>query len=177
MYICKKRQTRGRGKIAGCLARRRNPGQAEGGSPSPRSAPPSKLSQLYVPASRVARAARCKPCPVALVPTLGCSASRSQPLDLLKFAIPKYNTGICISVEAKTVLILSDTSSYCSKMCTHTLNHAQTLSLVPRRARARAAGEKRLIHFCIHAHTLTARSGFDGVDFSAKWIRLPKVRG
>ena len=41
--------------------------------PSPRSAPSSKLSPLYVPVSPVSRAERCKPCLMALVPTLGCS--------------------------------------------------------------------------------------------------------
>ena len=69
-------------------------------SPSPRSAPSSKLSPLYVPASPVPRAERCKPCPVALVPTLGCSASRSQPLDLLK-SIRKFNTGITLFYTPK----------------------------------------------------------------------------
>ena len=42
---------------------------------------------------RPPRGERCKPCPVALVPILGCSASSSQPLDLLK-SIRKCNTGI-----------------------------------------------------------------------------------
>ena len=41
--------------------------------PLPRSAPSSKLSPLYVHVSLVSRAERCTPCPVALVPTLGCS--------------------------------------------------------------------------------------------------------
>ena len=41
--------------------------------PSPRAAPSSKLSPLYVPVSPVSRVERCKPCPVARVPTLGCS--------------------------------------------------------------------------------------------------------
>ena len=44
-----------------------------------------------VPASPVPCAERCKPCPVALVPTLGYSAFHSQPLHLLK-SIRKYNT-------------------------------------------------------------------------------------
>ena len=60
---------------------------------------------------------------------------------------------------------------------THRLNHAQTLSLVSRRVRARAAGERRFILVCAHAHAPIARSGVDGVNFSAKLIRLQKVRG
>ena len=64
-------------------------------SPS-RSATSEKLSPFYVPASGVPGAERCRPCPVTLAPTLGCSASRSQPLDLLKFATWKYSTRICL---------------------------------------------------------------------------------
>ena len=81
-------------------------------SPSPRSAPSFKLSPLYVPVSPVPRAERCKPCPVALVPTtLGCSASRSQPLDELR-SIRKYNTGIALSYTPKTPKKCSLVSMY-----------------------------------------------------------------
>ena len=52
--------------------------------PSPLSVPTSKLSPLYVPVSP--RAERCKPCPVALVPILGCS--RPLPPSLLLLASP-----------------------------------------------------------------------------------------
>ena len=41
--------------------------------PSLRSAPSSKLSPLYASVIPVSRAKRCKPCPVTLVPTPGCS--------------------------------------------------------------------------------------------------------
>ena len=42
---------------------------------------------LYVPVSPVSRADRCKPCPVALVPTLGCSRPLPRSLLLLAFAL------------------------------------------------------------------------------------------
>ena len=41
-------------------------------TPSPRSAPSSKLPPLDVPVSPISRAGRCKMCPVVLMPTLGC---------------------------------------------------------------------------------------------------------
>ena len=41
-----------------------------------------------VPVSPVAPAARCKPCPVALVPTLGCSRPPARNLDLVRSARP-----------------------------------------------------------------------------------------
>ena len=73
--------------------------------PSPRSAPSSKLSQLYVPVSAVSRAERCKPCPVALIPTLGCSQPLLPSLLLLASAlsgniIPGYFE-VCLFVRGK----------------------------------------------------------------------------
>ena len=56
--------------------------------PSPRSAPSSKLSPLNVPVSPVSRAERCKPCPAALVLTLGCSRPLPPSLLLLASALP-----------------------------------------------------------------------------------------
>ena len=67
-------------------------------------------------------------------------------------------------------------SSYSAQQ-TYQLNHAQTLSLVPGRARAGVAGERRFFLVCTHAHAPTARSGVDGMEVGAKWIRLQKVRG
>ena len=73
--------------------------------PSPRSAPSSKLSPLYVPVSPVSRADRCKPCPVALVPTLGCSRPLPPSLLLLACALSgKYYAGVCLLDKVKTVL-------------------------------------------------------------------------
>ena len=69
----------------------------------------------------------------------GCSDSRSQLLDLLKSAIRKYNTGICLYVEVKTDLIFSETSSYPAKINTPAQPRPDTF--VPRRARARASGK------------------------------------
>ena len=54
---------------------------------SPRSAPSSKLSPLYVPVSPFSRAERCKPYPLALVPTLGCSRPLPPSLLLLASAL------------------------------------------------------------------------------------------
>ena len=55
--------------------------------PSPRSPPSSKLSPLCVPVSPISRPERCKPCPVALVPTLGCSRPLPPSLPLLASAL------------------------------------------------------------------------------------------
>ena len=54
---------------------------------SMRSAPSAKLPPLYVPMSPVARPPRFKQCPVALVPTLGCSRRPDRNLDLLISAL------------------------------------------------------------------------------------------
>ena len=114
--------------------------------PSPRSASSSKLSPLYVSLSPVARAERCKPCPVALVPTLLLPASTSQPPSVDIRSVRKYNTGVCLNVEAKTVLIFSDAFSYPARKETPT----HTLSLVPPRARVSAAGKRRFTIHCLH---------------------------
>ena len=63
--------------------------------PSLRSAPSVNLPPFYVPVSPVAHAPRFKPCPVALVPTLGCSRPPARNLHLLRSAlsgriIPEY---------------------------------------------------------------------------------------
>ena len=79
--------------------------------------------------------------------------SLSRPLDMLKSVMRKHNTGILLYVLAKPVHIVWNTSSYPAKINTPIrLNHAQTLSLMPRRARARAAEERRLIPVCAHAY-------------------------
>ena len=75
--------------------------------PSPRSAPSSKLSPLYVPVSPVSRAERCKPCPVALVPTLGFSRPLTPSLLLLASAlsgniIPGYKGSAWVPAKAGT---------------------------------------------------------------------------
>ena len=107
-------------------------------SPSPRSPPSSKVSPLCVLASPVLRAERCKPCPVALAPTLDYSASRSQPLDPLKYA-SRFDLSICFHVEVKTVLILSDTSSYPAKPTRrfNSTTHRRFRSCLDERAPAR----------------------------------------
>ena len=47
----------------------------------------SKLPPLYDAVNPVAPAARCKPSPVALVPTLVCSRPPARNLDLLRSAL------------------------------------------------------------------------------------------
>ena len=81
--------------------------------PSLRSAPSANLPPLYVPVSPVAAPPRFKPCPVALVPTLGCPRPPTRNPHLLKFAlsgciIPEH---IFIS-KTKRSLHFADTSSY-----------------------------------------------------------------
>ena len=125
--------------------------------PSLGSAPSSKLPPFYVPVSPVARAARCKPCPVALVPTLGCSRPPARNLDLVRSALSgRIIPEDIFILETKRSLHFSDTSSYPQEK---EYRLTQTLSLVPRQARARAAGERRISLVCTHAHVPTARSG------------------
>ena len=76
-------------------------------------APSSKPPPLYVPVSPVARAARCKPCLVALVSTLGCSRPPARNLDLLRSALSGRIIPESIFIlKSKRSLHFSDTSSY-----------------------------------------------------------------
>ena len=87
---------------------------------SPRSAPSPKLSLLYVPVSPVSRAERCKPCPVALVSTLGRSRSLSLSLILLASALSgNIITGYVFFFKQKRSLH-ADTSSYPARQNKHT---------------------------------------------------------
>ena len=73
----------------------------------------SLLPPLYVPVSPVARAARCNPCPVALVPTLGCSRPPSRNLDLVRSALSGRIIPESIFIlNSKRSLHFSGTSSY-----------------------------------------------------------------
>ena len=71
--------------------------------PSPPSAPSSRLSTLYVPVTRLPRGE------MQAVPCGACSntrllpASTSQPPPAGIRSFRKYNTGICLSVQVKTV--------------------------------------------------------------------------
>ena len=72
--------------------------------PSPRSAPSSKLSPLYVPVSPVSRAdMQAVPCG-ARSNTRLLPASTSQPPPAGIRSVRKYNTGICLYVQVKTVI-------------------------------------------------------------------------
>ena len=126
--------------------------------PTPRSTSSSKLSPLHAPWSPVARAERSKPCPVALVPTLGCFWP-PPPSLLLTSALSGS-----ISITPRSVFMLRSKRSMFSRTRLgipqekiHRFTHTQTFSLVPRRARARTAGECRVTLVCTHAHKPTAR--------------------
>ena len=80
--------------------------------PLPRSAPSSKLSPLYVPVSPVSRAERCKPCPEALVPTLGCSQPLPPSLLLLASALSGNLIPGYVFLCKQKLSFYSDTSSH-----------------------------------------------------------------
>ena len=125
--------------------------------PSMCSAPSAKLPPLYAPVSPVARAPRFKPCPVALVPTLGCSRPPTRNFYLLRSSlsgriIPAY----IYLFQRQNGPYISRKSPFIPQEKKHRLT--QTISLVPGRALARAAGERRILLVCIHAHVPTARS-------------------
>ena len=78
-----------------------------------RSAPSFKLPPFCVPVSPVARAARCKPCPVALVPTLGCSRPPARNLDLVRSILSgRIMPEDIFILKTKRPLHFSDTSRY-----------------------------------------------------------------
>ena len=109
-------------------------------------------------------AERCKPCPVALVPTLGCSRPPPPSLLLLTSALSgSVMPGSVFVMKAKR-FVFSRTRLVIPQEKRHRLTHTQTLSLVPRRARARAAGERRFTLVCTHAHEPTARSASKKVE-------------
>ena len=103
------------------------------------------------PVSPVSRTARCKPRPVALVPTLSCSRPLPPSLLLLASALSgNIIPGYVFLLKHKRSLH-SDTSSYPTReKNTPGQQRPQTLSLQPRRAAARAAGERRPVYFCLH---------------------------
>ena len=119
--------------------------------PSPRSASSSELFPLFAPLSPVARAERCKPCPVALVLTLGCFWP--APPSFLLFA-----SGLSGSILPRYLFMLK--SKWSSFSGTRLIipqekrqrpTHLQALSLVPRRARARATEKRRFtLRLCLH---------------------------
>ena len=122
-----------------------------------RSAPSSKLPPLYVPMSPVARATSWKSCPAALVPTLACSRPRARNFDLLISALSRHIISEPFFVlKSKRSLYFSDMSSYPSRK--EAPAHPDAFAVL-RRARARAARERRFPLVCTHAHVPTARSG------------------
>ena len=72
--------------------------------PSLHPVPSSKLPPFCLPVSPVTRAARCKPCPVALVPILGCSRPPARNLDLVRSAMSGSIMTEDFFNENKTVL-------------------------------------------------------------------------
>ena len=121
--------------------------------PSMRSVPSAKLPPLYVPVSHVARAARCKPCPVALVSTLGCSRPPARNLDLLGSAlfgriIPEY----IFILKSKRLLHFADTSSYPARK--EAPPHLDALARASTSAGPRGvrAPDSRCLHPCPRTH-------------------------
>ena len=100
--------------------------------PSLRSATSSKLSPLYVPVSPVSRAEGCKPCPVPLCP----------------YNTEYRDTSVCSSKNSPYIR----TRLVTPQKLINTLGQPrpQTLSLLPRRAAARAAGERRQVYPCLY---------------------------
>ena len=115
---------------------------------------------LYVPLSPVARAERCKPCLVTLTPTLCFFRPLTPGLLLTRALSGSILPGSVFMLKFKWSLF-SRTSIVIPQEKKHRLTHTHTLSLVPRRARVRAAGERRFtIHCRPNAHEPTARSAF-----------------
>ena len=98
-------------------------------------------------------AERCKPCPVALVPTLGFSASRSQPLDLLKSTARKYDDGMNLYVDFETVLFSSDTSNYAAK--TNTPSQPRPDAFARASTSAYPRGGRSPVYPCLHSCSRT----------------------
>ena len=128
--------------------------------PSLRSPPSAKLPPLCACEPRRPRA------DIQAVPCGACSdtrllpASDSQPPSAQIRSVRTYNTIIYTYFKVKTVITfyyISRTRPVIPQNRKHRL--IQTLSLVPRRALARAAGERRIPLVCTHAHVSTARSG------------------
>ena len=114
--------------------------------PWPRSAPSSKLFTRYVPVSPVSRAERCKPCPVALVPTLGCSRPLPPSLLLLASAlsgniIPRY-----IFLLNYKRSLHSGRSRCPARKKNHRVNHAYRRFRSCLGERPSAAGERRPVY-------------------------------
>ena len=95
---------------------------------------------------------KCKPCPVALVPTLGCSRPLPPSLLLLASALPgDIIPGYVFFVLVKTVLTFGPAWLH-RKENINTLGQPrpQKLLLLARRAAVSAARERRPIYLCLH---------------------------
>ena len=90
-----------------------------------------------------------------------------------RICYPEIKTWICLYIEVKAVFVLSDMYSYPAKINTLALPHPDAFAHASSSARPRG-GRAPILLVCTHARALTARSGVDGVDFNAKWIRLLK---
>ena len=78
-------------------------------------------------------------------------ASTSQPPPAGIRSVRKYNTGICLFVQVKTVLTFGHVwLPRKRKTNTPGQPRPQTLSLLPRRVAARATGERRPVYPCLH---------------------------
>ena len=97
----------------------------------------------------------------------------------LHFHVPLYNSSTVQCNNSRTTALHYDVLLYrcCCIRYVHIQKHrlTQTLSLVPRRARVRAAGERRFPLVCTHAHVPMAKSGAETVEGGAPAI--PKLIG
>ena len=109
-------------------------------------------SPLYVPVSPVSREERCKPCPVALVRTLGCS--RPLPLSLLLLASALSGNiipGFCLFCSSKNGHNIRIRLVTPQKKSKHTGSTMPTDAFAPAStSAARAAGGRKPICPCLH---------------------------
>ena len=129
--------------------------------PSPRSPPSSKLCQFYVPASPVSRAEICKPCPVAIVPTLGCP--RPVPPSLLLRASALSGNiipGVCFCSSKNSPYIRTRLVTPQEKN-KHNGSTTLTDTFAPASTSGRPSrGRAQPVYPCLHhAHAATSRSG------------------
>ena len=131
--------------------------------PAPRSAASTKLSPLYFPVRPISRAERCKSCPVALVPTLGCSRPLPPSLLLLASAlsenmIPGYVLCSCKNNPyIRTRLVTPQEKNNHTGSTTPT--DLRFRSCLDERPPARRESAGRFTIVCTHVHTPTSRSG------------------
>ena len=126
--------------------------------PSPRWAPSCKLFPLYAHVSPVFRAEKCKPCPVALVPTLGCSRPLPPGLLLLASALSgNIRPGYVFFFLVKRFSHSDRSGHPAREIYTHRVNHARrSFRFCLDEPRRESAG--RFTPGCTHDHAPMSRS-------------------